>query len=91
MVRISLPKADCECDLERLYNALSESYLNAAKKYINDSSLGGSFFLEVSFTVERGEKEIKIKRLANLKQGAKTIKYKMVTDVFSISDFSLKK
>lgn len=91
MVRISLPKADSDCELESLYRTLCECYLDAAKKYINARPLKESFFLDVSFSAEEKEKEIKIKRLANLKQGAKIIKSKVITDIFDIGNLSLKK
>ena len=91
MVRISLPKADSECELDRLYRYLSDSYLNAAREYIGRKTLKESFFLEVRFDMEKKEKDIKIKRLACLRQGAKTLKTKILTDVFDSCDFSLKK
>ena len=91
MVRISLPQTKDASDLNSLYSALCESYLNAAKDYINRSSVKSSCFFDVSYSIEEDKNEIKIKRLANLNQGAKTIKSKTLTDVFSISDFSLKK
>ncbi len=91
MVRITLPSAEPESEFEKIYRQICESYLESAKKYINAASVQGALFLDVSFDAQIGEKEIKIKRLAVLKQGAEIIKRKAVTDVFRSADLTLKR
>lgn len=92
MVRISLPQTKEECELSSLYSALCDSYLNAAKGYINQNNVSSSFFFDVSYTVEQqGKNGVKIKRQCVLKESTRTIKTKIFTDFFLSADLSLKR
>ena len=90
MVRIALPVAEGECELNMLYDRLIKEYLLAARDYIFKAGEMGTVFFNVGYEVEKCENEIKIKRLCILKRGAKTLKAVIHTDRFKKEDLKLK-
>ena len=91
MVRISLPIADRDCELNSFYDSIGEAYLSYASSFINRTELRNVFFLDVTFDVEEKGSDIKIKRLSTLREGGKTLDVKIFTDLVNKSDLPLKK
>ena len=91
MVRITLPRADSECELNSLYDAVMEKYLIAAKEFINKTEEAAVCFFDVSYEREDSEKYIKIKRVSVLKLGGKTVKAAVLKDCFQKENLKLKK
>lgn len=91
MVRITLPRAIEECEMNSFYDAIGEKYLSCAASFINGLASDTALFLDVSYELEENEKEIKIKRLSTLREGGKTLKFKILSDLINKSDLKLKK
>lgn len=91
MVRITLPRADSQCELNTLYDAVTEKYLIAAKEFINKTEDAAVCFFDVCYEREDIRKYIKIKRVSMLKLGGKTVKATVLKDYFQKESLKLKK
>ena len=90
-VRLSLPCAEADCDLNKLYRLLTKEYTELARELINKAQGKNSYCLEVVYEAKEKEKRIIIKRVAVLKDGGKTVKSLKSSDVFNRADLKLKK
>ena len=90
MVRINLPYAEKECNLNELYEALCVKYLDSAKNFVAFVSRS-SCFLEVYYKCENIKNYLKIKRISTFKQEGQTVKITVMNDWFYKDDLQLKK
>ena len=91
MVRVTLPKAAADTELDTLYSVLMQRYFIAAKEFINKAEESCSYFFDVSYTLQKKEKYVKIKRLSTLSLGGKTLKSASLCDLFDKNGFKLKR
>lgn len=91
MVRVSLPRCENNERFNLLYAFLSEKYFDSAKEFINKRNDAGSYFFDVTYCCEEGDKYIKIKRISTLKSGKNTLSLTEYNDIFEKESLKLKK
>ena len=91
MVRLTLPKADFDCDMNVLYEALCEKYFSSAKEFIARHSDAATYFLDVLYEANEDEKYVKIKRYSGLRASNKILKSTVFNDCFKKETLKLKK
>ena len=93
MIRISLPMLGENTDLDILYGRLFDSYISAAKRFVDSPFLQGevTYYFTVRYECERDENKVKIKRFSSLKKGKTPIREAVATDLFKKNGVKLKK